>query len=80
MLCCMGYSPRGNGQHCLRYDYSRPYLAFRVLQAKLMGSFVVSVASNQNTTRFTLTQDSPFQQMGSIQVVTTGPVSRLHGP
>lgn len=31
VLCCMGsLSPRGQGQHCLRYNWTHPMIAFSI--------------------------------------------------
>jgi hypothetical protein len=74
VLCCKGYSGRGNGQHCLRYDYSAAYRAFSVREMGFTGVVGVSVTSNQNTSTLRLTQKNYFEQKPSVTVPSSLPV------
>ncbi|ELR18566.1 uncharacterized protein ACA1_155120, partial [Acanthamoeba castellanii str. Neff] len=62
VLCCMG----GNGQHCLRYDYSRAYSAFSIKEMGFLGVVSVNVTSNQNVSTLRLAQRNFIEQKPSV--------------
>lgn len=66
VLCCMGYAARGNGQHCLRYDYSRAYSAFSIKEMGFLGVVGVNVTSNQNVSTLRLAQRNFIEQKPSV--------------
>jgi len=80
VLCCLGsLSNRGQGEHCLRYDYSRKYhtysLSTPVLQHYVTANFVGLVgadnSSNGNNNNYTFTLNYPSQISQTIPNVGT---------
>jgi hypothetical protein len=70
VLCCMGHtmSP-GNGQLCLRYNYSVPYKIYALTNAAFTTSMAVSIWKNGNeSVSFTLNNQGSLEMPGGILV------------
>lgn len=68
VLCCMGHAVRGNGQHCLRYDYSSPYQVYRVYSQGFAGTVTVTVNGQGQQTSVVLSEGNYVQQAQSLRV------------